>query len=79
MCVVAALGVPLPAHDAVAAGALPIRACGAAVLTAAVITLLAGVYIRQRLGGYTGDCLGAVQQLSELGFLMTGVAVLGNS
>lgn len=24
----------------------------------------------QRLGGYTGDCLGAVQQCSELGFLL---------
>jgi len=78
LCAVAALGGPLPVHDALA-GALPFRACAAAVLTAAVITLLAGAYIRQRIGGYTGDCLGAVQQLSELGFLMTGVAVLGNS
>lgn len=78
-CAVAALDGPLPAHHALVAGALPIRACGVAVLTAALITLLAGVYIRQRLGGYTGDCLGAVQQLSELGFLMTGVAVLGAS
>jgi adenosylcobinamide-GDP ribazoletransferase len=79
LCAVVALGGPLAVHDALAAGALALRACAAAVLTAAVITLLAGAYIRQRIGGYTGDCLGAVQQLSELGFLMTGAAVLGNS
>ena len=24
----------------------------------------------RRLGGYTGDCLGAVQQCSEIGFLL---------
>ncbi len=75
----AALGVPLAAEGAPAGGGVRLCAFAAALLTAAVITLLAGVYIRQRLGGYTGDCLGAVQQLSELGFLMTGVAVLGNS
>jgi len=79
MCIAGVLGAPLLNYDAVAAGALSLRACGAALLTAAVITLLAGVYIRERIGGYTGDCLGAVQQLSELGFLMTGVAVLGHS
>jgi adenosylcobinamide-GDP ribazoletransferase len=79
LCVAGVLGVPLLEHDAAVAGALSLRACGAALLAAAVITLLAGVYVRQRIGGYTGDCLGAVQQLSELGFLMTGLAVLGHS
>jgi adenosylcobinamide-GDP ribazoletransferase len=57
---------------------LPLDACGAALLAAAVITWVAAVYLRQRIGGYTGDCLGAVQQLSELGFLMTGLAVAGH-
>ncbi|MFN6979600.1 MAG: adenosylcobinamide-GDP ribazoletransferase, partial [Gemmobacter sp.] len=33
------------------------------------------VYER-RLGGYTGDCLGAVQQCSEIGFLIGLVAWL---
>jgi adenosylcobinamide-GDP ribazoletransferase len=28
-----------------------------------------------RLGGYTGDCLGAVQQCSEIGFLLGVLAV----
>ena len=35
--------------------------------------LLARALFERRLGGYTGDCLGATQQLSELGFLL-GVA-----
>ena len=34
-----------------------------------------GVYER-KLGGYTGDCLGAVQQTSELGLYLGAVAVL---
>jgi adenosylcobinamide-GDP ribazoletransferase len=28
-------------------------------------------YLRTRLGGYTGDCLGAVQQLSEITLYLT--------
>ncbi len=38
---------------------------GAGVLCL-VILGLAIAYLRKRLGGYTGDCLGAVQQVSEL-------------
>ncbi len=34
-----------------------------------------GVYER-KLGGYTGDCLGAVQQTSELGLYLGAVAVM---
>jgi len=30
----------------------------------------------RRLGGYTGDCLGAVQQCSEIGFLLGVLAVM---
>jgi adenosylcobinamide-GDP ribazoletransferase len=26
--------------------------------------------MRRRLGGYTGDCLGAVQQVAEVAFLL---------
>jgi adenosylcobinamide-GDP ribazoletransferase len=33
--------------------------------------------VRERLGGYTGDCLGAVQQLSEVAFLLGLLVVLG--
>jgi adenosylcobinamide-GDP ribazoletransferase len=34
----------------------------------AIVTLLAGRYFRRHIGGYTGDCLGAVQQAAELAF-----------
>ena len=73
----AAAGMAPGSRGAPATAVLPLGACGAALLGAAVITWIAAVYIRQRIGGYTGDCLGAVQQLSELGFLVTGLAVAG--
>jgi len=40
-------------------------------LTVTVIaTLAAGLFFRRRLGGITGDCLGATNQLVELGVLL---------
>lgn len=50
-------------------------------VAAGVIGLVAGHYAMRRrfearLGGYTGDCLGAVQQCSEIGFLLGVLAVL---
>lgn len=47
-----------------------------AVTAAAITALLAAAYFRRRIGGYTGDCLGAVQQLTELAFLLAGLAIL---
>ncbi|NMG77206.1 adenosylcobinamide-GDP ribazoletransferase [Aromatoleum diolicum] len=38
----------------------------AALATAVAVTLWAARYFVRRLGGYTGDCLGAVQQATEL-------------
>jgi len=35
---------------------------------AAVVTVLAAGYFVRRIGGYTGDCLGATQQAAELAF-----------
>jgi adenosylcobinamide-GDP ribazoletransferase len=35
-----------------------------------------GAYFSTRIGGYTGDCLGAAQQLAELSFLLTALGVL---
>jgi adenosylcobinamide-GDP ribazoletransferase len=46
--------------------------CAAAAGTA----LVAAAHFKRRIGGYTGDCLGAVQQLSELTFLLGALAVL---
>jgi adenosylcobinamide-GDP ribazoletransferase len=45
-------------------------ALGAGTCAAAAIALATGLYLRRRIGGYTGDCLGAVQQLAELAFLL---------
>jgi adenosylcobinamide-GDP ribazoletransferase len=47
-----------------------------AVFAAMGTAAAAAAYCRRRIGGYTGDCLGAVQQLSELSFLLVGVAIL---
>ncbi len=35
---------------------------------AAVVTVVAAGYFVRRIGGYTGDCLGAAQQVAELAF-----------
>jgi adenosylcobinamide-GDP ribazoletransferase len=34
------------------------------------------LYVRRRLGGYTGDSMGAAQQLMELGFYLGAIAGL---
>ncbi len=39
-----------------------------ALALVALVTLLAARYFKRRIGGYTGDCLGAVQQATELAF-----------
>ena len=54
-------------------------AIGAGAAGAAVIAPLGGLYVRRRIGGYTGDCLGAVQQLAELGFLLGGLAAVDST
>jgi adenosylcobinamide-GDP ribazoletransferase len=51
-------------------------AVSAAVAAAMAITVAFGVYVHARIGGYTGDCLGATQQLSELAFMLVALAVL---
>ena len=56
--------------------ALDAELLGAGAIAAAAVTLLAAGYFRHRIGGYTGDCLGAAQQLAELTFLLAGLAAL---
>jgi adenosylcobinamide-GDP ribazoletransferase len=50
------------------------------LFSAAVAALLMRAYLawrlQQRLGGYTGDCLGAVQQLTEIAFYLGLLAAL---
>jgi adenosylcobinamide-GDP ribazoletransferase len=57
-------------------GAVERRALAAGVLAAALVSVAAAAYFRSRIGGYTGDCLGAVQQTAELGFLMAALGTL---
>ncbi len=45
-------------------------------IAAACSAVAAAAYLERRIGGYTGDCLGAVQQLAELMFLLGGLGVL---
>jgi len=39
-------------------------------------TIWLGRKLQKWLGGYTGDCLGATQQLSELAFYLGALTVL---
>lgn len=49
---------------------LPLPEIGYALGAAALVTLGAARYFVGRIGGYTGDCLGATQQLAELAFYL---------
>lgn len=57
---------------------LPYRETFVALAAVAVVTWLAGRYFLGRIGGYTGDCLGAAQQAAELAFYL-GLLVQWNS
>jgi len=45
------------------------------IAAAGIATTLWITHIRRRIGGYTGDCLGAAQQLAEIGFYLGVVAM----
>lgn len=49
---------------------LPPLEAAIALAATAVATVIAALYFRRRLGGYTGDCLGATQQVAELAFYL---------
>ena len=55
---------------------LPWQAALAALLVTTLVTLLSGLYFRARLHGITGDCLGAANQLTEVGLFLTAVMLL---
>jgi adenosylcobinamide-GDP ribazoletransferase len=48
------------------------------VLASAAAALWLGRLFVRRLGGYTGDCLGAVQQLAEVLVYVAVLATLGH-
>lgn len=60
-----------------ATGLIGAAALGAGLLAAALATLWLARLFARRLGGYTGDCLGAVQQLSEVAIYLGVLATLG--
>ncbi len=54
---------------------LPAR-CAWSVAAVAVVWWLLGRWFRRRIGGYTGDCLGAAQQVTEVVFYLSVTALL---
>ena len=56
-----------------APGCTPIVAV--ALVAAVATTLCMRNWLKRRLGGYTGDALGATQQVTELGVLLSWLAV----
>jgi len=74
---IASVTVLPPAAALVLHGSLGAAACAGAVLAAALAALWLARKFERRLGGYTGDCLGAVQQLSEVAIYLAVLATLG--
>ncbi|WP_342120664.1 adenosylcobinamide-GDP ribazoletransferase [Pseudoduganella sp. OTU4001] len=75
---IAALTAALPAGAVVALGWLPPAALATGLGGMLLATLWFARKFQQRLGGYTGDCLGAVQQLSEAVFYLGVLACVWN-
>ena len=67
---------------AVAVAGLPLAlspdgVVGLAILIGAILALAVSLIARRLLGGYTGDVLGAIEQVFELGFVLGVAASLG--
>jgi adenosylcobinamide-GDP ribazoletransferase len=52
-----------------------LNALGASLLLSAAVTLTSARWLRKRLGGYTGDTLGATQQITELVVLFAWLGI----
>jgi len=75
---IAALTALLPAAVLLVTGQTSLAAVIGAVLAALAAALWLGHKFLRRLGGYTGDCLGAVQQVAEALIYMAVLATLGH-
>jgi len=77
---ITALTALLPMVACMVLGWFSLAALALAWLTGLAATVFLAVLFQRRIGGYTGDCLGAVQQLSEvaiyLGLLAAGSPAL---
>jgi adenosylcobinamide-GDP ribazoletransferase len=75
---IALLSALLPVPVLLGSGWIAVDAVLAALLAALLAAVWLGRKLHKRLGGYTGDCLGAVQQVAEV-FIYIGVlATLGH-
>jgi adenosylcobinamide-GDP ribazoletransferase len=74
---IGALCAAVPALYLGALGYLSWGAIGACVLGAATAAIWLGAKFVARIGGYTGDCLGAVQQVSEVVIYLCLLAAAG--
>jgi adenosylcobinamide-GDP ribazoletransferase len=75
---IAALTCTLPAAYILTTDAMTPAAMLAAICAALAAALWLGRLFVRRLGGYTGDCLGAVQQLAEALIYIAVLATLGH-
>ncbi|MBA4094920.1 MAG: adenosylcobinamide-GDP ribazoletransferase, partial [Candidatus Accumulibacter sp.] len=75
---IASVTVATAAALLLASGTLDMRAVLAALLAAGATTWWLARKFAQRIGGYTGDCLGAVQQLTEAFIYLAVLATLGH-
>ena len=71
---IGAVCVALPALLIGATGALTWATIGAALFASVTAALWLGAKCQRRIGGYTGDCLGAVQQVSEVAIYLCVLA-----
>ncbi len=72
----ASLCAALPVIGVWALGLMSWQRIVVGVLLAALAAVWLARRFQQRLGGYTGDCLGAVQQMSEAAFYLGALATL---
>ncbi|WP_417667093.1 adenosylcobinamide-GDP ribazoletransferase [Roseibium sp.] len=59
----------------VTVAALSLMSLALALFLAGITAYLVGLLARAKVGGFTGDVLGAIQQLSSLAFLMGALAI----
>jgi adenosylcobinamide-GDP ribazoletransferase len=74
---IAAVTALLPAALLLLLNAVSLAVAAASVLACAVAAFWLARLFQRRIGGYTGDCLGAVQQLAEVAVYLTVLASLG--
>lgn len=75
---IASITVAIAATLLLASGTLDLDALLAALLAAGAATWWLARKFARRIGGYTGDCLGAVQQLAEAVIYLAVLATLGH-